>query len=102
MRTIGTDVAIVGGGLMGSWTAFFLRRRGRGVVLLDKGEIGAQASGVNFGNLRIQGRYLGQLPLALRAAEQWEQVERLLGDGCEYDRTGHPVRRLRRRAGGEA
>ncbi len=84
-----TDVAIVGGGLMGSWTAFYLRRRGLGVVLLDKGEIGAQSSGVNFGNLRLQGRYPGQLPLAIRSAEQWEQVESLIGEACEFEQTGH-------------
>ena len=60
---IGCDVAIIGGGLMGTWTAFFLRRRGCAVAVLDKGEIGAQASGVNFGNLRVQGRFAGQIPL---------------------------------------
>ena len=84
-----TDVAIVGGGLMGTWTAFYLCRRGLDVVLLDKGEIGAQSSGVNFGNLRLQGRFPGQLPLALRSAEQWEQFGSLIGDDCEFEQTGH-------------
>lgn len=87
--TVTTDVAIVGGGLMGSWTAFYLRRRGLRVVLLDKGEIGAQSSGVNFGNLRLQGRFPGQLPLAIRSAEQWEQVADLIGESCEFEQTGH-------------
>jgi sarcosine oxidase, subunit beta len=86
---IRTEIAIVGGGLMGVWTAFFLRRRGCPVIVVEKGEIGAQASGVNFGNLRLQGRHPGQYPLALRAAEQWEQLERLIGDRCEFEQTGH-------------
>ena len=55
------DVAIVGGGLMGVWTAYFLARRGARVTVLDKGLVGAQASGVNFGNLRLQGRHPGNI-----------------------------------------
>ncbi len=86
---IGCEIAIIGGGLMGTWTAFFLRRRGCSVVVLDKGEVGAQASGVNFGNLRVQGRFAGQIPLSLRAQALWQQIETLIGEGCEYEQTGH-------------
>ncbi|HTZ81402.1 MAG TPA: FAD-dependent oxidoreductase [Stellaceae bacterium] len=89
MSTIRSEVAIVGGGLMGSWTAYFLRKRGRSVTLAEKGVIGAQASGVNFGNLRIQGRVLHQLPLSLRAHEYWERFEELTGESCEFTPTGH-------------
>ena len=55
------DVAIVGGGLMGVWTAYFLARRGARVAVLDKGLVGAQASGVNFGNLRLQDATRGNI-----------------------------------------
>ncbi|HUN45281.1 MAG TPA: FAD-dependent oxidoreductase [Stellaceae bacterium] len=89
MTTIRSEVAIVGGGLMGSWTAYFLRKRGRSVTLAEKGVIGAQASGVNFGNLRIQGRVLHQLPLSLRAQELWAQFEAITGESCEFTPTGH-------------
>jgi sarcosine oxidase subunit beta len=83
------DVAIVGGGLMGSWTALFLARRGQRVVLIEKGVVGAQASGVNFGNLRLQGRHLAQYPLSLRSHALWEDIDRLVGEGCEVEKTGH-------------
>jgi sarcosine oxidase subunit beta len=89
MSVIRTEVAIVGGGLMGCWTAYFLRQRGRSVVVAEKGLIGAQASGVNFGNLRIQARALGQLPLSIRAHEYWERFEAITGESCEYTPTGH-------------
>ena len=89
MSIIRSEVAIVGGGLMGCWTAYFLRKRGRSVTVAEKGVIGAQASGVNFGNLRIQGRVLGQLPLSLRAHELWERFEALTGESCEFTPTGH-------------
>ena len=89
MAQLRTEVAIVGGGLMGTWTAYFLRRRGLSVVLIEKGEIGAQASGVNFGNLRLQGRHPGQIPLALRSDAEWDRIGEHLGEPCEFERCGH-------------
>ena len=91
MSTLRTGTAIIGGGLMGCWTALMLRRRGAShrVVVLEKGSVGAQASGVNFGNLRIQGRHPGQLPLSIRAAEIWEHLSEHVGDACEFEATGH-------------
>lgn len=83
------QTAIVGGGLMGCWTAFFLRRRGHRVTVIEKGNVGGQASGVNFGNLRIQGRHPSQYPLALRAQELWERFDELIGEDCEIASTGH-------------
>jgi sarcosine oxidase subunit beta len=84
-----TDVAIIGGGLIGAWTAFFLARRGRRVTLLEKGVVGAQSSGVNFGNLRLQGRFPGQYPLSLLSQALWEEFEVLTGEDCEFEQTGH-------------
>jgi sarcosine oxidase subunit beta len=89
MTTKTAQVAIVGGGLIGTWTAFFLAKRGQRTILIEKGVIGAQSSGVNFGNLRLQGRYPGQYPLSLKSQAIWEQIERLIGDSCEFEKTGH-------------
>jgi sarcosine oxidase subunit beta len=89
MSTRTADVAIVGGGLIGAWTAFFLARRGQRVILIEKGVIGAQSSGVNFGNLRLQGRFPGQYPLSLRSQALWEDVDALIGEDCEFEQTGH-------------
>jgi sarcosine oxidase subunit beta len=83
------QVVIVGGGLIGSWAAFFLTKRGLRLILIEKGVVGAQSSGVNFGNLRLQGRYPGQYPLSLRSQGIWEEIASLIGDSCEFDRTGH-------------
>jgi sarcosine oxidase subunit beta len=89
MKRLATDVAMIGGGLVGCWTAFFLARRGARVTILEKGVVGSQSSGTNFGNLRLQGRYPGQYPLSIRSHELWEQIETLTGDACEFARTGH-------------
>lgn len=83
------DVLIVGGGLMGAATAFFLRRRGQSVILLERDQIGQYASGVNFGNVRRQGRYLGQLALANRSWALWKRLPELIDDDLEFIPSGH-------------
>ena len=85
-----SDVLIVGGGLMGTTTAFFLRaQHGRSVTLLERELVGRQASGVNFGNVRRQGRALEQIPLANRARAVWGRVRALLGEDLEFAPLGH-------------
>ncbi|WP_409265197.1 NAD(P)/FAD-dependent oxidoreductase [Pseudomonas sp. KCJK8521] len=83
-----TDVLIVGGGLMGAASAFFLRQRGRSVVLLERDMIGQYASGVNFGNVRRQGRFLGQLELANRSFALWKRLPQLIDDDLEFVASG--------------
>ena len=87
--TTGMRVVVVGGGLIGTWTTLFLAKRGLDVVLIEKGIVGAQSSGVNFGNLRLQGRHPGQYPLSLRSQALWEDIDALIGDSCEFEKTGH-------------
>jgi sarcosine oxidase subunit beta len=89
MSTRAADVLVIGGGIMGAAAAFFLRRRGRSVILLERGLIGQQASGVNFGNVRRQGRFPPQLPLANRSREIWGRLKELLGEDVEFLASGH-------------
>ena len=86
---ISADVAIVGGGLVGSSAALALRKAGLDVVLLDKGYCGAQASGVNYGGVRRQGRSPEQLPLSQRAHRIWSRLSDLIGIDADYVRSGH-------------
>ena len=51
-----TTVVIVGGGIIGVCTAFFLARDGIPVVLCEKGEIAAEQSSRNWGWCRKMGR----------------------------------------------
>lgn len=84
-----SDVLIIGGGIMGASSAFFLRRRGCSVTLLERDQIGQYASGVNFGNVRRQGRYLGQLDLANRSWALWKRLPELIDDDLEFIPSGH-------------
>lgn len=86
---IHTDVAIIGGGIVGTSAALALRRRGMAVVLLERDLCGAHSSGVNFGGVRRQGRAPGQMPLAQRAHGIWARLPELIGIDGEYVRSGH-------------
>ncbi|MFM0136518.1 NAD(P)/FAD-dependent oxidoreductase [Caballeronia grimmiae] len=83
------DVIVIGGGIVGTTTAFFLRRRQRSVILLERGLTGQQASGVNFGGVRRQGRALQQLAMSNRALETWRSARELLGEDVEFMPSGH-------------
>lgn len=84
----GFDALVLGAGAFGAFTAFFLARAGRRVALIERGPVGAQSSGANFGGLRLQGRSPEQYPLSLVAQRHWETFEALFGEDCEYDRCG--------------
>jgi len=83
------DVIVIGGGIVGTTTAFFLSRRKRSVILLERGLTGQQASGVNFGGVRRQGRALSQLAMSNRALETWRRSRELLGEDVEFLPSGH-------------
>jgi sarcosine oxidase subunit beta len=85
------DVIVIGGGIMGTTTAFFLRRRNPAcsVILLERGLTGQQASGVNFGGVRRQGRALPQLAMANRSLNTWQHSKELLGEDIEFLPSGH-------------
>lgn len=89
MKPQKSDVLIIGGGIMGAASAFFLRQRGHSVTLLERDQIGQYASGVNFGNVRRQGRYLGQLELANRSWALWKRLPELIDDDLEFIASGH-------------
>src|SRR5437868_571487 len=83
------DIAIIGGGIAGMASAYHLALAGKRVTLLERGAIGAQASGVNFGGLRTNGRAEAELSLSLRAHELWRKLKTLIGHDCETEFTGH-------------
>ena len=86
---IQTDTVVVGGGIMGSATALHLRQLGQQVTLLERGYVASQASGASFGNIRLQGRHLLQLPLAWRSRHIWDRLEDLVGTDCEFETCGN-------------
>src|SRR5260370_39662821 len=76
---------------MGTSPALLLRRGNLAcsVTLDERGQPGSQASGVNFGGIRRQGRALPQLAMANRALNTWQHSKELLGEDIEFLPSGH-------------
>jgi len=83
------EILIIGGGGAGCSAALHLARRGARVILLERGLVGSQASGVNHGGVRQQGRHPAELPLARRSRELWGRMRELIGTDAEFDPCGH-------------
>ena len=86
--TVSRDIAIVGAGIVGASCAYFLAERGADVLLLESGRVGREASGMNAGGVRQQGRALPEMPLALDALPLWADLDKRLDARLEYERTG--------------
>jgi len=68
------DVVVIGAGIIGTSTAYELARRGISVALIDKGIVGGEQSGRNWGWVRQQNRDLFELPLAMRSLRRWGEL----------------------------
>ena len=74
MSSQGNKVVVIGGGIQGCATAFFLAKRGQKVTLIEKDRIGRHASGVNAGGVRRLGRNILEIPLSLAAMDIWQNL----------------------------
>lgn len=82
------DVVVIGGGVMGIMTAWFLRERGLSVVVCEKGRIAAEQSGRNWGWVRQQGRDPAELPIMVESLSIWKRLAAEMGDGLGFRQTG--------------
>lgn len=82
------DVAIVGGGIIGAAAAYYLAKRGLSVALLEKGRIGAEQSGRNWGWCRQQNRDQRELPLMRLSMRLWAALGEETGAEFGFRRTG--------------
>jgi glycine oxidase len=64
MSTITTDVTIIGGGIIGCAIAYYLRKAGIDALVLERDELGGQASGAAAGLLAPLGPLSGPGPFA--------------------------------------
>ncbi len=82
------DVVVIGGGIVGTSTALALAERGVSVALCEKGIIGGEQSGRNWGWVRQMGRDPSEIPLAMDSAEIWNGLNARVGGETGYRRTG--------------
>lgn len=82
------DVLVIGGGLHGSCSAFYMAQRGASVIVLEAEYVGRHASGVNAGGVRTLGRPLPEIPLALMSREIWHSLSETIGDDGGFVSSG--------------
>src|SRR5688572_26068677 len=82
------DVVVIGGGIIGVFTAYYLAKRGLSVAVVEKGRIGAEQSSRNWGWCRQQNRDARELPMATKSLELWEQFGIESGEDTGFNRCG--------------
>lgn len=86
------DVVIIGAGVVGTSTAYFLAERGVRVLLCEKGRVAGEQSSRNWGWIRQQGRDPAELPIMMESNRIWRDLARRTGErdlefkqaGCYY------------------
>ena len=83
---------MIGAGVIGTATAYFLARRGARVALCEKGRVAGEQSSRNWGWVRQQGRDPAELPIMMESNRLWRGLARETGEkdlaftasGCVY------------------
>lgn len=79
-----TDLVVVGGGVVGVFTALLAKRLGMKVLLLEKGRIACEQSSRNWGWIRQQGRDLDETPIVMESKDIWKQIDKELKGKTGY------------------
>lgn len=77
-----TEVVIIGAGVIGLSAGLELLRRRRRVLVVERREVGAGASGNNAGSCALQNKLLPLVPLSREAVEIWQERQ------AEFEREG--------------
>ena len=85
------EILIIGGGIAGAATAFYLSRHGRDVALVERGEIASEASGANAGQIGATG--WGEMPdlgayLTMGSLQLFKEMQLDLAYDIEFRQSG--------------
>ena len=83
------DAVVIGGGIVGTSTAYHLTKMGAKVTLLERGAIASGTSGACDGQILIADRHPGpELELGKLAARRWKDLAAELPFDVEYEVNG--------------
>lgn len=88
MKTIETQVLVIGGGLTGAGILRDLALRGVGAVLVERRDFNAGASGANHGLLHSGGRYAVHDPASAAECAAENAILKRVASGCVEDTGG--------------
>lgn len=83
------DVVVIGGGIIGAATTFFLAERGVSVALCEKGAIAGEASGRSLGQVASAGLAPIKLELLSEAKRLWRGMNERVGGETGYRMNGY-------------
>ena len=89
MQESNADVVVVGGGIVGSATAYYLAKRNLNVALVEKGEIGDEQSSRAWGFVRQQARDPAEMPMMIECNRIWQGLEDELDADIEWVQSGN-------------
>jgi len=82
------DVVIIGAGIVGVSTAWFLARQGVNVVVCEKGHVAGEQSSRNWGWVRQQLRDSREMPMIVESLNIWRRLEEEIGEDVGYREGG--------------
>lgn len=90
MSEPGSDLVIVGAGIVGAACAYFASRAGLAVTVLERGTVGSGTTSRGEGNILVSDKAVGpELALALWSRALWREIGDDLGtDAIELDEKG--------------
>jgi len=85
------DTVIIGAGIAGTATAWYLAKKGIRAVVCEKGRIAGEQSSRNWGFVRQQGRDPAEIPLMMEANGIWRGLSQELNADLEWRAGGNLV-----------
>ena len=82
------DIVVIGAGIVGISTAWFLARQGIDVAVCEKGHVAGEQSGRNWGWVRQQGRDTRELPMIVESLRIWRQLGDAIGEDVGFREQG--------------
>lgn len=82
------DIVIIGGGVIGLFSALYMQRSGLKVVVCEKGRIACEQSSRNWGWIRQHGRDRAELPIMMESTRLWESIDKEVGGATGFKRGG--------------
>jgi sarcosine oxidase subunit beta len=80
---------VIGAGIVGAASAYYLARRGFSVDVLEAATIASGATGLASGGIRSQFAFPAETQLTLRTQKLWRQFEHLHGIDLDYRQVGY-------------
>jgi sarcosine oxidase subunit beta len=83
------DIVVIGGGIVGLASAYYLAERGADVTVFEKSSVGAGATDRAAGGIRAQFTTRVSIELSKASIAVWECFEETFGVDIEYRRPGY-------------